>query len=639
MYVTTFYSYKGGVGRTLALANVATHLVRRGRRVLLIDFDLEAPGLDTFALFRPDKPTPGIVEYVSHYLAFHETADVSDYTYEVTLPNRELDQTAHERNGLISPELNREDLSTDEPKDAGRLWVMPAGRRDQSYSKLLQDIDWGVLYAEHSGYLMFEDLKEQWRDTFNPDYVLIDSRTGHTDVGGICTRHLPDAVALLFFPNEQNLRGLEGVVTDIRDESKPPRNKQISLHFIMSNVPDLDDEDRIVSDLRAKFEKTLGFKRALLIHNYNSLALLNQTIFCEERPRSRLAGEYRQFAQEIIRSNPKDKEGALIFLSRYAAERRRGALSALDAETMLQSIQTEYANDGDIQTHLAFLRMEEGSHEDARRTLERAIEMDISSPQTLARRAQCRLLFLKDETGAEADAIRALRQSKISETDAGRTFRMLAELQRRQALREAAQLPTVDLFPVAVRLFIGTRLNREIEDLPVGIKILKSVMADSGLEDRQRRAAIEKLILALIGAGAFSEVCSLLENVDATSDNEIAFTFNYAMARWAMSGVCDKSLFQKVINLDPDGPNESLGANYAQCMAIAHWATKDHEIANEFLALTESIVDGSEFSCWNYLEVDEEIFRAHTHEIRRMFGGEDLLPEFFYGEKRRSLDS
>ena len=50
MYVTTFYSFKGGVGRTMALVNVAVELAQRGRRVLAVDFDLEAPGIDTFEL-------------------------------------------------------------------------------------------------------------------------------------------------------------------------------------------------------------------------------------------------------------------------------------------------------------------------------------------------------------------------------------------------------------------------------------------------------------------------------------------------------------------------------------------------------------------------------------------------------------
>jgi MinD-like ATPase involved in chromosome partitioning or flagellar assembly len=46
--IVTFYSYKGGAGRTLALANVAVLMARQGHRVLVADFDLEAPGMSRF---------------------------------------------------------------------------------------------------------------------------------------------------------------------------------------------------------------------------------------------------------------------------------------------------------------------------------------------------------------------------------------------------------------------------------------------------------------------------------------------------------------------------------------------------------------------------------------------------------------
>src|SRR4051794_23443603 len=46
--IVTFYSFKGGVGRTLALANVGVVLAQGGHRVLVVDFDLEAPGLTRY---------------------------------------------------------------------------------------------------------------------------------------------------------------------------------------------------------------------------------------------------------------------------------------------------------------------------------------------------------------------------------------------------------------------------------------------------------------------------------------------------------------------------------------------------------------------------------------------------------------
>lgn len=46
--IITFYSYKGGTGRSMALANVAWILASQGERVLTIDWDLEAPGLHRY---------------------------------------------------------------------------------------------------------------------------------------------------------------------------------------------------------------------------------------------------------------------------------------------------------------------------------------------------------------------------------------------------------------------------------------------------------------------------------------------------------------------------------------------------------------------------------------------------------------
>ena len=290
MYVTTFYSFKGGVGRTMALVNIAVELAQRGRCVLAVDFDLEAPGLDTFDLPRPPSPVPGIVDFVSEYLDTGQAPDVGKFVFE----------------------------SSGVGSNSGGLWIMPSGAHLDGYASTFAKIDWGALYERHDGYLLFEDLKEQWKAYVKPDYVLVDSRTGHTDVGGICTRQLPDAVAILFFPNTQNLRGLTKVVRDIRSERREPGNQEISLHFIMSNVPDLDDEDRILEESITSFEKDLGFRDPLKIHRYNSLSLLNQVVFTKDRPRSRLAKEYHAVTTEIMRHNPLDRDGVLDFLDNVA---------------------------------------------------------------------------------------------------------------------------------------------------------------------------------------------------------------------------------------------------------------------------------------------------------------------------------
>ena len=49
--VISFYSFKGGLGRTTALVLSAIHVARQGKRVVLVDFDLEAPGLSSLFLY------------------------------------------------------------------------------------------------------------------------------------------------------------------------------------------------------------------------------------------------------------------------------------------------------------------------------------------------------------------------------------------------------------------------------------------------------------------------------------------------------------------------------------------------------------------------------------------------------------
>ncbi len=638
MYVTTFYSYKGGVGRTMALANVATDLVRRGRRVLLVDFDLEAPGLDTFRQLKPRHPTPGIVEYVSDYLTTQESPNVSDYVYEVFLPERSSDQTLRNYGERATMEGIKDRNSPEESRSngRGRLWIMPAGRRDASYTNILQAIDWPSLYEQHDGYLMFEDLKEQWKETFGPDYVLIDSRTGHTDVAGICTRQLPNAVVLLFFPNDQNLRGLEGIVKDIREEAQLPRNKNVVLHFVMSNVPDLDDEDHILRDRRVEFRRRLQFRQLLIIHHYNSLALLNQSIFCEERSRSRLAQEYRALARQITSQNPEDKEGALLFLRQYIDEGSRGVTSG--TEDTLTQIAEKHAEDGDIQTQLAFLRMEDGEPDRAKNILEKAIKLTASSPGTLVRRAQCRRLLLGDRQGAASDAILALKFRGIEEIDALKAVRMLGELKAIDLLRELIPLSEDGTLSPRVRRVIALELSQSAADLPSSVAILKGIIEDSGTDDPLRLDVRHDLALQLIELGEFHEAMQIIcPELGKLKDLVIQDLFNYAMAKWGNTGEPDQTLFSWILRLDSQG-FATTSANYAQCMSIANWVLGNAQTANKFINHAESLIgdDDEEFSCWRYLTVDSKNFRQDLASMREMTAGGSARPLFL--RQRRDVE-
>src|SRR5262245_51175781 len=157
--VVTFYSYKGGVGRTLALANVGTLLCRWGYKVLCVDWDLEAPGLHLYFenWIKPTPPTdvsasqPGLTDLIQAHVD-GQHPKWRDFVTNVNLPRAEQS-----------------------------LSLMTAGRQDQSYIKRMQGLDWNRLYDHHKLGNFLEELRTEWKEAF--DFVLVDSRTGITDIG------------------------------------------------------------------------------------------------------------------------------------------------------------------------------------------------------------------------------------------------------------------------------------------------------------------------------------------------------------------------------------------------------------------------------------------------------------------------
>jgi hypothetical protein len=60
-----FWSAKGGVGRSTALSVLAVHLAQAGHNVLVIDADLEAPGLGPLLLDPAGRPRFGLLDYLA----------------------------------------------------------------------------------------------------------------------------------------------------------------------------------------------------------------------------------------------------------------------------------------------------------------------------------------------------------------------------------------------------------------------------------------------------------------------------------------------------------------------------------------------------------------------------------------------
>ena len=196
--VITFYSYKGGTGRTMALSNIAVLLARQQNAttpVLMIDWDLEAPGLHHY-FEHPQDHKPGVLEF---FEACHE--QVQRLRHGAAAPDDEA--LAHEVLAAVNWEqyVSRVD-------EASQLYLMRAGRLDDTFPERLAAMEWETLF--HSCPALFRCFAERMSRHFR--YVLVDSRTGRTDVAGICTTLLPRKLVLVFTPNRQSLDGVQALV-------------------------------------------------------------------------------------------------------------------------------------------------------------------------------------------------------------------------------------------------------------------------------------------------------------------------------------------------------------------------------------------------------------------------------------------
>lgn len=589
----------------MALANVAVDLASRGRRVLVVDFDLEAPGLDTFDLLRPAGTTPGVIDFVRTYLESGQAPDVGEFVFE-------------------SPRA---------ASDGGDLWVMPAGADRRTYAATYAQIDWGALYERHDGYLLFEDLKEQWNAFIKPDYVLIDSRTGHSDVGGICTRQLPDSVVILFFPNAQNLRGLTKIVRDIRAERNRARDRSIDLHFVMSNVPDLDDEDKILEENIVSFQRNLDFRREpMMVHRYDSLSLLNQVVFTKERPRSRLAKEYREVTREIIRLNAADRDGALDYITEtrhHGQTSGSWALTLTNAEKHLETIEANHSADGEVLYRLGALHAGEGRLDDAAALFTRAMKAGYREPEVYLGRAAISRLEHADREAASRDAMTALQSDHASPAQVRRAISMIAP----QELTRVAESPAVSALSPSQRVWIASELVGSEAEAKSASEILRPLLVADRLSPDEQAAARHALSLAAIALGRFAEAIEAIRSEEREAPGmSVHFAFNYGMALWGDRGSLVVDPFRRVVELERADTGKTPWPNYLQCMAISHWAVGETAAARTFAQKAKQAMSarrGREFSCWRYLRVSAVQFADDTDEMLDLIGGDArVTPRF-----------
>ena len=199
--IVTFYSFKGGMGRTTALAATALLLAQHGRHVLAIDTDIEAPGLAT--LFFPEGQIQcGTVDfYLESSVTGRGAIDMTPYLKQVDDPK-------------LAEEM------------AGSIYIIPAGKVDGRYVQKLGRIDYQDIVEngmrDHLSWLIESAANFIQNSGYSLDYILLDARAGFHDMGGVVTAHLPHGAVLFGKNNAQSWNGLKQVIQTLANTQNDP---------------------------------------------------------------------------------------------------------------------------------------------------------------------------------------------------------------------------------------------------------------------------------------------------------------------------------------------------------------------------------------------------------------------------------
>lgn len=209
-----FFSIKGGVGRSTALASTAWALAENGKRVLVLDLDLESPGLSSSLLPEDRRPIFGIVDWL-----VEDLVDNDQSVFEDMVATSDL---SHNGEILVAPAHGVD--PGEYVAKLGRVWMPKMNSHGERES-----------WSQRLGRLL-EKLEKRW----TPDVILIDSRAGIDEVASACLTDLSASTILLFaIDGDQTWSGYRilfqhwlksGVALEIRER----------LQAVGAMIPELD---------------------------------------------------------------------------------------------------------------------------------------------------------------------------------------------------------------------------------------------------------------------------------------------------------------------------------------------------------------------------------------------------------------
>jgi cellulose biosynthesis protein BcsQ len=254
--VVTFYSYKGGMGRSTTLVAYAMYCaIHEKKKVVILDCDFEAPGyLNFFNLSNNPRLLSGEVNGIVEYLL---DADFEGENIDL------------KENYTIAVEK--------EYSGEGEIRIMPAGNLNEDrIITNLRDFEGNTISTHKDHYIEtlsrldtsrnesiinnFNKLLINIENQMKPDLILIDSRTGFNDIFGVTALHLSNCIVAFFGSSEQTKPGLKFLLDKYNKIKKNEPERKLNLILVNSILPKVNLKEHYTA-FRSVIERHLSEQR------------------------------------------------------------------------------------------------------------------------------------------------------------------------------------------------------------------------------------------------------------------------------------------------------------------------------------------------------------------------------------------
>jgi MinD-like ATPase involved in chromosome partitioning or flagellar assembly len=249
MAIVSIHSYRGGTGKSNTTANLATLLAMEGRRVGVIDTDIQSPGIHVPFGLEPKEVTRSLNDFL------WGTCRIRDAAYDVT------------------PRLGR--------SVPGAVYVIPSSMKAGDIARVLREgYDVGVL----------RDGVHEAIDELKLDVLMIDTHPGLNEET-LLSIAISDAVLIVLRPDQQDYQGTSVTVEVARKLDVP------KLLLMVNKVPAVFD----VADVRARVEETYAAPvAAVLPHSDDMMALASTGVFAIRYPDHPITAALAQVARTLV---------------------------------------------------------------------------------------------------------------------------------------------------------------------------------------------------------------------------------------------------------------------------------------------------------------------------------------------------